>query len=292
MLQLLLLLPLPMVPSNPRVSFLRINSRHHPSWGSCHPVRTSKDKILRKDTDWDQPVQRPPTNWSGSLGSSAWTQSSHLPGGTYEQHGMCWAQLCPVPSTAEKNSPISKRWGVTCRLLAYKKWAICKAKAGLRLPRRDSDSVWLHNPPPGHVWGRRTQWVMGNIKKSAAETQSHNCKWPLTNTRPHLLFVFEVCRQRPGPFHSNFSCWSSSAVECRETKPLVSACCQEPKAGPGDEACVPGWPGCLPSPRGKRFTRWLAEVPTWGGAVPGLSVRWRKHTSVWEAGKSCLMEEE
>lgn len=39
---------------------------------------------------------------------------------------------------------------------------------------------------------------MRNIK-SAAEIQSCNCKWPLTNTRPHLLGVFEVCRPRPGP---------------------------------------------------------------------------------------------
>lgn len=87
--------------------------------------------------------------------------------------------------------------------------------------------------------------------------------------------MFEVCRQRPVPFPSNFSCWSSSALECRETNPLARVCCQEPKPGPRD---VPGTTQL--SPRGESFTRWSSVVPTKGRAN-------RECKSGCEEGKEC-----
>lgn len=88
--------------------------------------------------------------------------------------------------------------------------------------------------------------------------------------------MFEVCRQRPAPFPSNFSCWSSSALECRETSPLARVCCQEPKPGPRD---VPGTTQL--SPRGESFPRWLSGVPTKGRAS-------REGKSGCEEGKECF----
>lgn len=35
-----------------------------------------------------------------------------------------------------------------------------------------ADSVCLHNPSPGHVWGRWAEWIMWNIKKCSWDTES------------------------------------------------------------------------------------------------------------------------
>lgn len=117
----------------------------------------------------------------------------------------------------------------------------------------------------------RAERVMGNIK-TPAETHSRNCKWPLTKTRPHLLLVFEVWRQRPVPVPSNFSCWSSSAVECRETQPPARVCCQGPKAGPGDRMVLVPCNQQL-SPQDKQCSRWWTAVNTQEKAEKRLLLR-------------------
>lgn len=72
------------------------------------------------------------------------------------------------------------------------------SEAGLHLPLR-----YCRQCLPAQSISRacaREAGQGGNARhKNTAETKSCNCKWPLTNNRPHLLVVFEVCRQRPVP---------------------------------------------------------------------------------------------
>jgi hypothetical protein len=150
---------------------------------------------------------------------------------------------------------------VTCSYLTSKH-TMCAAWSQASVSHwGTADGVCLHNPSQGHVHERQGRGVIWNIKNTA-ETKSCNCKWPLTNTRPHLLVVFEVCRQRSVPVPSNSSHWSSSEVECRKTEPPAGECCQEPKPGlwdgclewhswlgtsnsQGDQQWCPFWPVCL-----------------------------------------------
>lgn len=118
----------------------------------------------------------------------------------------------------------------TCSRLTSPTHHVWHVKSGLRLPPRYCRQCLLARSISRACAGEAGQ--RGNAKhKNTAETKSCNCKWPLTNTRPHLLVVFEVCRQRPVPVPPNSSHWSSSEVECRKTKPPAGGCCQEPKPG-------------------------------------------------------------
>lgn len=88
--------------------------------------------------------------------------------------------------------------GVTRSCLPSPAHHMWPAKAGLYLPLRHCRQCL-----PAQSISRacaREAGQGGNARhKNTAETKSCNCKWPLTSTRPHLLVVFEVCRQRPVP---------------------------------------------------------------------------------------------